>query len=639
MNFNKESRLSADSALQRIGFDKGTAWNIVAGVSKDLHGTGKATIAIEFCEMKRVHLENLPNLRSFSSGNIVEWQALENVVANQCPNFKKFGLRMIKNSQLKSIFILEYEGQIVDIDNKVVAYLFELLDDKLSIITEYIVSDDEVLHKTILNLQRSHFTNLQVLWVKNCKQTLRQFLYILLRRSRKIEVINIEECTSIYYFLFDTIESYEERDGDIDGQFFTQLKELRLTKVYQIRHIWTDDQPTIIDLGNLQILHIKSCLFLKWVFNWYPADKLHQLKELIIEACEALSTIFNSHDDKPRTKFPLLSKVKFKSLPNLRQIYGGHLEFPSLKSLMIEECPILTKFTTGFADSHETLTTDGKSFFELNEIVFDSYDNLVCVISSKTLEELRNLKKLFVSRCNELKILFNIHEEISSSTRVLEQLYVLTLIDLPKLSRIVNKKVSRFYQNLKILHVKQCKSLYLLQVPQKLTNLEISDCEVLDKIIIIEEEEEKKEKLTFHELKDVSLENLSKLSVVFPSISEFPSLQTLKITNCSAMRSFIEDSKALKESSATTYFFPSSLLVKKLKELHIINVDVEKLWDYNYLSESFCELENLSLINNNKILSAISNDMIMRFKNLRKLTLDKCESLTEVFDLEDDNLY
>jgi len=226
---------------------------------------------------------------------------------------------------------------------------------------------------------------------------------------------------------------------------------------------------------------------------------------------------------------------------------------------MIEECPILTKFTTGFADPHETLTTDGKSFYELNEIVFDNYDNLVCVISSKTLEELRILEKLFVSRCKELKILFNIHEEISSSTRVLEQLYVLTLIDLPKLSRIVNKEISRFYQNLKILHVKQCKSLDLLQVPQKLTNLEISDCErCWIKLLSLKKKRERKRN-SFHELKDVSLENLSKLSIVFPSISEFPSLQTLKITNCSTMRSFVEDSKALKESSATTYFFPSSV--------------------------------------------------------------------------------
>ena len=102
----------------------------------------------------------------------------------------------------------------------------------------------------------------------------------------------------------------------------------------------------------------------------------------------------------------------------------------------------------------------------------------------------------------------------------------------------------------------------MLQVPLKLTNLEIYDCEVLDTIIIAEEEEEvegMRGKLTFHELKDVSLENLPSLSIVFPSISEFPSLQTLKITNCCTMISFIEDSEALEESSTTNYFFPSSV--------------------------------------------------------------------------------
>jgi len=64
---------------------------------------------------------------------------------------------------------------------------------------------------------------------------------------------------------------------------------------------------------------------------------------------------------------------------------------------------------------------------------------------------------------------------------------------------------------------------------------------VLDTIIIAEEEEVEgmSGKLTFHELKDVSLENLPNLSIVFPSISEFPSLQTLKIANCPTMISFI----------------------------------------------------------------------------------------------------
>jgi len=388
-------------------------------------------------------------------------------------------------------------------------------------------------------------------------------LFNLIRRSHKLEVINIEQwdSSSIFNLFHNSYFSAKGGGGFIN---FTQLKEVKLSKVYGIRYLWYDDSPNVIDLGNLQILHIKDVPSLEYIVSFDQAEKLNQLKELIIEACEALSTIFKDYLDKvrPKTKLPLLSKVEFKSLPNLRQIYSGHLEFPNLKSLIIEKCPLLEKFTTGFADSHEMLTTDGKSFFELNEIVFDSYDNLVCVISSETLQELTNLKKLFVSHCKELKTIFNIHKEISCSTHLLQQLCELTLIDLPKLTCIVNKDISRFYQNLKLLQVKQCKSLNMLQVPLKLTNLEIYDCEVLDTIIIAEEEEEvegMRGKLTFHELKDVSLENLPSLSIVFPSISEFPSLQTLKITNCCTMISFIEDSEALEESSTTNCFFPSSV--------------------------------------------------------------------------------
>ncbi|WVY92464.1 hypothetical protein V8G54_031552 [Vigna mungo] len=80
------------------------------------------------------------------------------------------------------------------------------------------------------------------------------------------------------------------------------------------------------------------------------------------------------------------------------------------------------------------------------------------------------------------------------------------------------------------------------------------------------------------------------------------------------------------------------LLVETLKTLYMINIIVEKLWHWNYSSKSFCELENLSFTNNNKLLSIISSNMITRFKNLRKLTLNECELLTEVFDFEDDNL-
>jgi len=82
--------------------------------------------------MKKIHLENLPNLWSFSSGEFVKWPSLENVVVNHCPNLKKLGLGMINRSQLRSIFIKRYEEPIIDIDNEVVADLFELLVSSLS---------------------------------------------------------------------------------------------------------------------------------------------------------------------------------------------------------------------------------------------------------------------------------------------------------------------------------------------------------------------------------------------------------------------------------------------------------------------------------------------------------------------------
>ncbi|XP_029124581.1 disease resistance protein RPS2-like [Cajanus cajan] len=67
-----------------------------------------------------------------------------------------------------------------------------------------------------------------------------------------------------------------------------------------------------------------------------------------------------------------------------------------------------------------------------------------------------------------------------------------------------------------------------------------------------------------------------------------------------------------------------------------MNQPVEELWHYNCPSESFCELENLTLRNNKKLLSVFSPAMIVRFNKLKKLTLEKCELLAEVFILEGD---
>jgi len=67
----------------------------VQKIHGDIYNAREATIPVEFCEMKKVHLKDLPNLRSFSSGDIVKWSSLENVVLDHCPDIKNFGLGMI----------------------------------------------------------------------------------------------------------------------------------------------------------------------------------------------------------------------------------------------------------------------------------------------------------------------------------------------------------------------------------------------------------------------------------------------------------------------------------------------------------------------------------------------------------------
>ncbi|TKY46867.1 Disease resistance protein RPS2 [Spatholobus suberectus] len=529
--------------------------------SHHLEEVKEATIAIELHEINKMHIENLPNLRSFSSGDIVGWPSLENMVVNHCPNLKKFGM-----------------GK----------------DDEFSTITEYNVGDDEELGKAIKHLRPSHFTNLLLFRAKNCNQilNLNEFLSILVKRSNKLETISIERCETVGY-LFDVSVLTPDKDGD--GKYFTQLKELKLIEVYLLDLVWNGDPAGIFGLGNLQIIHIKSCRRLDYLISAPSAEKLHQLKELKLEDCDMNDKVVIQENDNIKTiKFLALSKVEFKSLSDLKQFYKRHLEFPNLKTLMIENCPRLEKFTTGFAIADASSTTDGKSFSELNELKLDSCHSLVVVVSSETLQELRNLKKLIVSHCNALKKVFNIQSQTSHSTELPKQLDELILTDPPKLTHIINRETARF-------------------------SIEA----------------------TFSQLKDVSLENLINLFAAFPSSSEFPSLETLKIANCPALMTFVEESNELKdppESATSNYFFPNSMSLNKLKVLYVINQDVEKLWHYNCPSESFCELENLTLSNNNKLLSVISSSMIIRFNNLKKLTLDNCELLTEVFNLEDDKL-
>nr|KYP43016.1 Disease resistance protein RPS2 [Cajanus cajan] len=309
--------------------------------------------------------------------------------------------------------------------------------------------------------------------------------------------------------------------------YFTQMKELKLIEIYELTEIWFMNPKTIFGLENLQLIHIKSFPSLIRLFYYYATEKLHQLIELNLEACESLTDLVYSYSNEiPAAKFPSLTKVELKSLSRLKWFFICGVELPSLKTLTIKKCPQLTSSTI----------IDGKSFFELNELTLRSCDKLVVIVSSKTLQELGKLKKLILDE--------------------------LILNDLPNLTQIINKEIVELYQNLKILKVKSCESLKWLPISQVLKNVKITNCMALHKIMIIHEEEGMRGKTTFSHLKDVSLVNLLNLPIAFPIAAKFASLETLKIENCPSLKTLVEESNEEKdhpELDNSNYFFPNSV--------------------------------------------------------------------------------
>ncbi|XP_029128923.1 uncharacterized protein LOC114916427 [Cajanus cajan] len=225
---------------------------MVRVASRLLQEAKEATIPTKFSETNKLHFEDLPNLRSLSSGETIELPSLEHVIVNHCPNLKKFGLGTIKSSQLKSL-ILDDQVQVEDnIDTKI-AHIFEFLDP-FSTIVDYIIGDSKELSKAIDNIRPSHFTNLQLLSAKSCDEGINKFLSILIKRSKKLEIIDIEKCKTLEH-LFDLEELMPDEDGH--GKYFPMIKRLSLTELHQLACIWNKDPTGIFVLENLQIMHIK----------------------------------------------------------------------------------------------------------------------------------------------------------------------------------------------------------------------------------------------------------------------------------------------------------------------------------------------------------------------------------------------
>ena len=129
----------------------------------------------------------------------------------------------------------------------------------------------------------------------------------------------------------------------------------------------------ILDFKNLKFLKVYNCRNLRYTFNPSMAMDLVHLEKLEIHDCEMLEEVIITHglpkkERMSKKMFPKLVSLLFIALPNLtRFCSGNYFEFPSLKELWIQSCPMLKTFISSSVtrnNSGQNLHTDLTALFE-----------------------------------------------------------------------------------------------------------------------------------------------------------------------------------------------------------------------------------------------------------------------------------
>nr|XP_048321723.1 uncharacterized protein LOC107433030 [Ziziphus jujuba var. spinosa] len=176
-------------------------------------------------------------------------------------------------------------------------------------------------------------------------------------------------------------------------------------------------------------------------------------------------------------------------------------------------------------------------------------------------EWLKNLEKLEVRFCRSLEVVFDIGE--GSLAPGLNKLKSLELDGLRNLMHIWKKGPQQVksvgFQNLKTLSIKACPSLTYLftasiaKLLVMLESLKVVYCRSMKEVVAKTEEEinnvnAESYMVSFPHLVSIKLDNLNNLHCFCqqPYAFEFPSLETLLISECPKLQTFVTENKTLK---------------------------------------------------------------------------------------------
>ncbi|KAJ9180012.1 hypothetical protein P3X46_008321 [Hevea brasiliensis] len=647
----------------------------------------KGLNALKVLHMEKVHFPSLPSSLCFM-------ESLRTLCLDRCVL-----VDVAIVGQLKKLVILSFAGSDIAQLPKEFKQLTRLKALDLSNCTKLKVIPPNVL-SSMFQLEELHMANSFVGWEDPLNTQRGNASIAELKELPHLVYIDIHIPDAKVMpkdLLFESLKRYRIFIGDVwdwSGENETS-KTLKLKLDTSIQQ-----EGAVMLLKRAEDLYLHGLEGLRNVIYELDSEGFPLLKHLHVQNSSEIQYLIDSMEGDTCTAFPILESLVLHKLINLEKICHVQLttmSFHKLRIMKVENCDRLKNLfsfsifrglvelqeikITDCKVMHEIVTMEGEDdigeketsaeiqFLHLHSLELECLPELKSFCSKVMEASISPLRKTLPAKdqCSEQTILEN---ELDSSTPLFSDKIVFSNLELLKLSAIgsqtlwqdqtLRSTAGSSFHNLTLLRVKGCHNLtYLLSSSAsvnlvKLKRLEIHKCNAI-KDIFITTGEAWVGTLSFPQLEFLSLKGLPHVTrFCWGSSVVFPSLNKLYIKRCPKLKEFISsptgadktvgiklDGMNMEESLHTTLqpFFSEKVSLPALEVMKISHMhSVKMLWNNQVNGNSFCKLKALKVKHCGKLHALFPSNTFRRSKSLESLIAIDCDSLENVFEVQDVNV-
>ncbi|TYJ38886.1 hypothetical protein E1A91_A04G025400v1 [Gossypium mustelinum] len=461
------------------------------------------------------------------------------------------------------------------------------------------------------------------------------------RFLQNLKQVIIKKCEQLQV-IFQIDELSEKVQCQIP--LLSNLTILNLDSLPNLESIWklNPSHQEIVSLTRLKVVTISGCDKLKTIFTTCQALSMLHLQELTIRYCDKVEQVIGFvqeeetiENDCPFCCWPKLEILRIKFCQWLKYVYVNTLTLgrQSLKSVSIESCPEFIQFFNmeqnkyGQHILHRGLGSQ-ESFVNLTHLELTSIAllNFKYLFSEFTARTLEHLKFLMIRDCSFLEHLIEEVEKV-------DDIYVSNVknhypLFCPKLRAVWIE----YCENLKYL----CSSTLAQRLPN-LNKISINDCPRLIQVFNMETNKDEFE-LQNHcwpKLETLDIVNCQILKYVLPNtLLDVPFLQYLTVINCPQFSCFIVQAPLIKELVLRDVGNSHQLCNI---DVHVLNKDCIVVGNHEEVFQvqggySFSSIKELYLTNLLKV-RIIWNDFaqVVTLNNLTSLKVSDCKKLRYIF--------